>query len=236
VWQGDTTIDMGTLFLDGNSQTFDFANLIDPASDLVLNGGTLYYRGKVDLHQQPGLRSTTVNPGASELRPASGSGTNTINLGGVTRNKGGLLNIVNASGYTYATSNADSFAKGVIWSSNDLASSERRQPFAAATYTTENDASLWTDSATNYATGAAVSGTVGTGGTVSINGLKLNNASSQSFAIDGTLDVAGGLVFGSAIGANASEISGGNLTSSSGELIIVNNNAQNTSGATRSVR
>jgi autotransporter-associated beta strand protein len=228
-WKGDTTVDMGTLFLDGNSQTFDFSNLIDPASDLVLSGGTLYYRGKATFTSSQTFASTKLNAGSSQLRPASGTGTNVLNLGDISRSAGGVLNIVNASGYSYTTSNADGFLKGVIWNSNDLAAASTGA-IGAATYTTENDASLWTVGTTNYDTAGAVSGTVGTGGTVSINGLKLNNASSQSFAINGTLDIAGGLVFGSAIGANASEISGGNLTSSSDELVIVNNNAQNTLG------
>jgi fibronectin-binding autotransporter adhesin len=228
-WKGDTTIDMGTLFLDGNSQTANFSNLIDPASDLVLGGGTLYYRGKATFTSSQTFASTTLNAGSSQLRPASGTGTNTLNLGGISRSVGGVLNIVSAGAFSYTTSNADGLLKGVIWNSNDLAVASTGA-IGAAAYTTENDASLWSASATNYTTGAAVSGTVGTGGTVSINGLKLNNASSQSFAIDGTLDIDDGLVFGSAIGANASEISGGNLTSSSGELVIVNNNAQNTQG------
>ena len=228
-WQGDTAIDMGTLFIDGNSQTDNFSNLIDPASDLVFGGGILYYRGKATFTSSQTFASTTINRGASEIRPASGSGINALSLGSVTRNAGGLLNIVTAADFSYSTSNADSFLKGVIWNSNDLAV-VATGVIGAATYATENDASLWSDSATNYTTGAAVSGTVGTGGTVSINGLKLNNGSSQSFTINGTLDLAGGLVFGSGIGGNASEISGGNLTSSSGELIVVNNNIQNTYG------
>lgn len=228
-YKGATTVNMGLLTVSGANQTGNFSNLIDSASGLVLGGGTLNFIGKATFTNGQAFAGTTLNAGISELRPASSTGTNTVSLGNITRNSGGLLNIVNASGYTYATSMADGFVKGVVWSSNDLAR-VNAGAFTSASYSTQNDASLWTDSATNYATNGAVSGTVGTGGTVNINGLKLNNASSQSFAIDGTLRVAGGVLFGSSIAANASEISGGSLTSTSGELILVCNNAQNTYG------
>lgn len=228
-YKGDTTVNMGLLTISGANQTGNFSNLIDPSSDLVLGGGALQFIGKATFTNSQAFASTTLNAGISELRPASSTGTNTLSLGNITRNTGALLNIVNATGYTWSTSLADGFVKGVVFSSNDLARVNAGN-LAAATYTTQNDASLWTDSGTNYVTNGAVSSVVGTGGTVDINGLKLNNGSSQSFSIDGTLRVNGGVVFGSSIAANASEISGGSLTSTSGELILVCNNAQNTYG------
>lgn len=228
-WKGNTTVNMGTLTVSGTNQTTNFTNLIDSSSTLVLGGGALNYTGKGGLTSSQTFNGTTLNGGISQVLPAAGSGNNTLNFGTITRNNGGLLNIITAGNYSFTTSsanNSNGLLKGVFISSNDFAA-VTTGVLGVGAYTTQNNAASWNTTTSTYQTNGAVTGTVGSGGTVDINGLKLNNASSQSFSINGTLRTSAGVIFGSAILNNPSEISGGNLTSTSGDLIIVSNNAQN---------
>ena len=231
-YKGDTTVNAGMLRLSGVNQAGDYANLIDPASDLVLGGGILYYIGKAGFTSSQTFASTTLNPGVSEIRSGASSGTNTIDFGAITRNPGALLHITTASGFTYKTSNtnnAGGLLKGVILSGNDFARNDGSGNIVTATYTTENDASLWTSDTANYVNNGAVSGTVGT---ATINSLKLNFAGSNTVSITGTLAVNDGIIFTSTIGNNPSEITGGTLTgpAGGGDLIITSRNQQNNYG------
>jgi fibronectin-binding autotransporter adhesin len=229
-WRGDTTINAGNFYVSLNGlSAADRTNVLSADSRLVLGGGALRWQGKVGNTTNQTFSGTQVNAGVSQIISASSSGINNINIGAISRNSGGLLNIINAGNFTYSTSSSNDGTgaiKGLIWSSNDFGRVNAGN-LAAATYTTQNNAANWTSGTTLYTTGATVSGTVGTGGTTDIGGLKLNFAGSNSFTIDGTLRTSNGIFFGSSIGNNASEISGGSLTSTSGDLIIVNNNAQN---------
>lgn len=231
-WRGDTTVNMGLLFISAANTASGATNLVDPNSRLVLGGGSLYFGGKASFTSSQAFNGTLLNPGVSELRPATSTGTNTLALGPLTRTTGGLLHITTGGGFTYTTTSANDsngLIKGIVQSSSDFVRTNSGT-LVAATYTTQNAAGSWTVNASTYQTNGAVSGTAGTGGTVDINGLKLNNASSQSFAINGTLRTSAGVIFGSSIGANTSQISGGSLTSTSGDLIIANYNVQNTYG------
>ena len=190
--------------------------------------GTVSF-GATTLNQT--FNGTTLNAGISQFIPASNAGTNVIDFGAITRNNGSLLNLTTANGYTLnatgTTNNAGGVVKGVFFASNDFAR-VNTNTLAAATYTTQNAAGSWTSGTTNYVTGAAVTGSTASG--AAINALKLNFAGNQNITITDTLTVNDGILFGSAIGNNNSTISGGTLTSGSGDLIIVNNNAQATFG------
>lgn len=227
-WRGATTVNAGLLFLDGNSTASGVTNQIDSNSRLVLRGGAIQLRGRTGQNNTQTFNGVTVDSGVSQILPSANAPTSyVVSLGSITRNTGGLLNVFTATGTRYQTSSSNTtggLIKGVFIGSNDFASVNATGGLVGATLTTQNNAANWTGSSVTYTTGGAVSGTVGTGGTVDINGLRLSHGSSQSFAINGTLRTAGGIIFGSAIGNNTSEISGGNLTSTSGELLIVNNN------------
>ncbi len=233
-YKGDTTINAGQLLIQGNNTT----NLINSSSRLVLGGGQLDYKGTAATISTQTFNGTVLNAGISLFIPNSGTGNNTIDFGAITRNSGAAFNLTTTTGYvlkaTGTTLDGGNVVKGVFISGNDFATVSSGNLTAAA-YTTQNAAGSWTGNTTNYVTNGAVSGTVGTGGTVTINGLKLNNASTQSFGINGTLVVNDGIIFASNLGAFASEISGGNLTGPSGstgssDLIIVNNSTQATYG------
>lgn len=227
-YKGDTTVNAGVLTIKANNQV----NIVDSSSKLVLGGGTINFTGTNAQTQSQAFNNTTLNPGISLFVPAASSGTNTVDFGLINRTTGSLLNITTAGGYSFkatgSSASAGGLIKGLTLSQNDFVKITA-DVLSAATYSTQNDSSLWTSGTVNYVTNGAVSGTVGTGGTTNFNALKMNNASSQSFTIDGTLVVNDGLLFGSSIGANPSEISGGNLTAN-GDLIIVCNNAQSTYG------
>ncbi len=228
-YRGPTTVNMGTLTISGASQTAGFSNLINANSALVLNGGNIGFTGKAGFINSQAFNGTTLNAGISQFIPAASSGTNTFDFGVITRNAGSLLNITTAGGYTFnatgTTNDAGGLVKGVF-SGNDFYRIASGSTLGVASYTTQSVATNWTDSTLNYSTASSVSGVVGSGGTTTINSLRLNNASSQSFTINGTLALNDGLLFTSTIGANPATISEGNLTSGSGDLIIVNNNAQ----------
>ncbi len=229
-WKGATTVNMGTLTISGASQTGNFTNLINSSSALVLGGGAINFTGKASFTNSQAFNGTTLNAGISPFIPAASTGTNTIDFGAITRNSGSLLYITTAGSYTFnatGTSNdAGGAIKGVIY--NGDFSKITTNTLGAASYTTQNAAGSWTSNTTNYQTGGAVTGATASGAV--INALKLNNASSQNVTITDTLTVNDGVLFGSSIGANGSQISGGTLTAGSGDLIIVNNNAQSTFG------
>ena len=230
-WTGKTTVNMGTLTISGASQTGNFTNLIDSGSALVLGGGNINFTGKASFTNSQTFIGTTLNAGVSGFIPAASSGTNTFDFGTITRNTGSLLDITPASGYTIKAgtmgNDAGGLVRGVLINGDFVTSSSGT--LGAVTYMTQNAAGSWTSATANYVTGAAVTGSVGT---ATINSLKLNFAGSNSFAITGALSVNDGILFGSTIANNPSTISGGVLTgpSGGGDLIIVNNNAQNIAG------
>ncbi|MDX6765217.1 MAG: autotransporter-associated beta strand repeat-containing protein [Candidatus Methylacidiphilales bacterium] len=230
-YKGDTTINAGLLFVDGSLHTGNFTNLIDSSSDLILGGGSLYFRGNSSLTSSQTFASTTLKPGVSEFRAAAGSGTNTIDFASITRDPGALLSITTVGGFSYkatgTANDAGGLVKGVVIG-NDFATNNGSN-LVATTYTTQNNSTLWTSPTANYTTGAAVTGTVGN---ATINSLRFANASNQNVTITGTLAVNDGILFTSTVGANNSQISGGNLTgpSGGGDLIIVNNNNRNQLG------
>jgi fibronectin-binding autotransporter adhesin len=240
-WTGTTTVNMGTLAISGASQTVGFTNLINASSALVLGGGNINFTGKSGLTGSQTFAGTTLNAGVSGyISGAASTGTNTVDFGAITRNSGALLNLTNAGAYTLKATGTSLDTGGVVkglFSGNDFQTvNSGTGVIGNATYTTDNNAANWTGSTVNYATSAVLSGaTVGSGGTTTINALKLNGAASQSFTINGTLIANDGIVFGSTIAGNASKISGGSLTGPSGstgtgDLIIVNNNTQNVLG------
>ena len=236
-YKGDTTINAGQLLIQGNAST----NLINASSRLVLGGGQLDYKGTNLTTSTQTFNGTVLNAGISLFVANSGTGTNTVDFGAITRNSGSLLNLTSATGYTLKATGTSNDAGGIVkglFNGNDFQTvNSGTGVIGTATYAAANNAAnTWTGSTTNIQTNAVLTNsTVGTGGTVTLNALKLNGAGTQSFTINGTLVVNDGIIFGSTIAANASEISGGSLTGPSGntgssDLIIVNNNAQNTYG------
>ena len=231
-WKGTTTVNMGVLTISGTNQTANFTNLINSSSALVLGGGAVNFTGKASFTNSQTFNGTTLNAGISQFIPAASTGTNTFDFGAITRNAGSLLNLTNASGYSFkagATANdAGGLVKGVLFAGNDFMTNNGTN-LVATSYTTQNAAGSWSSATANYVTGGAVTGATATAAV--INSLKLNNASSQKFTITDTLTVNDGILFGTSIGANLSEISGGILSGpAGGDLIVVNNNAQNTYG------
>ncbi|HEY8991339.1 MAG TPA: autotransporter-associated beta strand repeat-containing protein, partial [Luteolibacter sp.] len=94
-YTGATTLNQGTTTLSGS---------ISSSSALVLRSGTLSYT-KTGTNTQT-FNGTTINPGFATI--TNGTATNTIDLGAITRNSGGVLNVSSLTGATKTSTAVDS--------------------------------------------------------------------------------------------------------------------------------
>ena len=103
-YTGTTTLNQGTTTLSGS---------ISSSSALALGGGTLNYT-KTGTNTQT-FASTTINSGYSTITNATAA-TNTVNLGAMTRNSGGILNVSSLTGATKTSTAVDSTGILGTWS------------------------------------------------------------------------------------------------------------------------
>ncbi|RYD42013.1 MAG: hypothetical protein EOP85_11810, partial [Verrucomicrobiaceae bacterium] len=109
-YTGPTTIRQGTLtlnFANTVSPAAPLTNLINPASSLRLAGGTLAVSGLTSVNNSQTFSGTTIAPGPSGLVSSIGvNGNTSVDLGAITREAGGTLNIstiVAGTGYVTST-------------------------------------------------------------------------------------------------------------------------------------
>lgn len=180
------------------------------------------------------VASLTVAGGPSEINLTSNGGQNiTFGVTGAISRSQGTLNVSlpNANtlfAYTGASTNNITGTDGIVggWltlNDTDFARISGSQ-IVAASYTTTNNAANWGVNQ-NITNSAGFSGIVGECNT--INSLRFNAAGVSSITVDRNLHItSGGILETAAVGANASTISGGTMTSgaSGGEFIFTQNN------------
>ena len=122
-YTGATAVNEGTLTLDFNALSISSGstisnNIVDPVSALSLGGGTLNLNGSTTLTNSQTFASVAVAAGSSVVNaaPASGTISNTVNLGGITYATGATVvfngpaystGVTGTGGQTGAFGNAD---------------------------------------------------------------------------------------------------------------------------------
>jgi len=160
-YTGTTTVNAGTLTLSGG---------ISSSSALALGGGTLNYT-KAGTNTQT-FNGTTINAGNSTI--TNSTATNTVNLGAITRNSGGLLNVSSLTGVTKTSAAVDSTGILGAWATVNTGGSLQYAAggggnaiasYTGATAATAADLSNMSSATTNYSFGAAATQTEFEGGT-----------------------------------------------------------------------
>ncbi len=176
--------------------------------------------------------SIVVVGGPSEinLTSAGGQELNFVVVNGITRT-GGTLNLSLPDANTMFDPGTTTNTNGIVgaWfilNDSDFASVSGSS-IVAATYTTQNDASLWGFNE-NISNDAGFLGSVAAGcGT--INSLRFNALAASTVTVGSSLRISSGGILESAnVGANASLITGGVLISGTNEFIITQNNDNGT--------
>ena len=272
VLQGTLTLDYSTnnnnkmaatapVSLGGNYSTIISTGSAGPTGTAqtpvagVAAGGTLNIVGSSGAATAQTVGGITTNTGASTVNVISNNaGGATLTTGTITHlaaNFGGTVNFGltnNAGTAVVNVSNAN--VNGTIggWATlglNDFVSGGGN--IAAATYTNQNDESLWAASQNISDNGVAYTGTTNS---LLINSLRFNAAAAstvniaggQTLQVGNTTHTVGGILITSNVGANNTGISGGQLTATIAagannphELIIHQNNTLGTFTITSSI-
>lgn len=250
-YTGATTIKGGFLQLLPQNTT----PIISSSSALVLQGGGLVSINNTGINSSQTFAGTTLNAGASQVSPLrQASTTNTINLGGITRNIGSTLNFYGRPSNT----SSSGFLGGADGTAN---TSTANTGGILGGYAVSNG-STWAVGGGNITGLASYSATLTantnvdvpsaglTGGGIAVNSLRFLNATTSTttaptLTLSGDLVVTTGgiLTVGGAYNtatsgatANASITGNFNLTSgNSQDLIFITNNLGGTGVASMNV-
>lgn len=181
------------------------------------------------------VTNLAVAGGPSQINLVSNGGQNaTLRITGTLARTAGTLNLGAPTAgtlfeYTGLSTNTNGIVGGWLTiNDRDFATISGGQ-LVAATYTTQNNVALW-------GVNQNITNSAGFSGTVSalcntINSLRFDAAAASTITVAGNLHVtSGGILENLSVGANASTITGGTITSgaTNGELIITQNNTAST--------
>ncbi len=242
-YTGATTVNGGTLrilFAAGPPTS----NIIDPGSALVLGGGTFLQQQTTSGPNAQTLNGMTVRAGSSVVNQTRvGGGTMLLTLGAVTRETGGTVafsangggtsgiaatGVNTASGIiggyaTYFTTNGGAnYTNGIDWAT-----------FSGSKIVALASGSYSNTSATTAATNLNMTSSLTLGANVTVGSVRFNDAiTTPTLTLNGTHTIdSGGILVTGNVGANATLITGGTLTSGNGQDLIVIQNNTNASGA-----
>jgi len=221
-YSGYTSLGGGTLKLDyttqDNTKLSDTTTLTIGKSTVELAGGS---------HAEL-VSGTTLNPGAS--RVIRSSGTSTLQMNTITRNRGGTIDFAADSLATTDTLNTNGIlggwatVGGTTWASNSTNAADG--PITAYTgYTVNTATSLGATTANSDMSGAMDTNVAAT---TSINSIRFNNAAARTITIASGQQLtvsSGGILETADVGANDNLITGGTLTTGGlvGLTVIQNN-------------
>ena len=206
-YSGSTTVNGGTLAVNGNLSS----------TALVLGGGTLSLSNGTGASFTNG---TTLNAGSSGLNASSVSAGNVV-LNAISRNAGSAINFTLPTASNFITTTTANTAGSILggwstvagtdWAVNDGAGNIIA--LAPGGYT----ADVW---AAGNNTDVTVNGAISAATT---NSVRFNANSAITLSLTGANVVSsGGILETVTVGANAIAINGGQLTSGSGQELIVN--------------
>lgn len=177
------------------------------------------------------VANLTSGGGSSHISLVSNGGQDMVLrvTGTLARTAGSLnLNLPDAATkieYTGGTTNTNGIVGGwMTMNDRDFVTISGGQ-LLAATYTVQNDASLWTTNGNITNSAGGFSGTVPLNCNT-INSLRFDAAAVSNITVGGTLIVSsGGIMQTASVGANASAIAGGNIVSGTGVFQFHQNNS-----------
>ncbi|UPG96623.1 autotransporter-associated beta strand repeat-containing protein [Luteibacter aegosomatissinici] len=219
-YTGATTIGGGTLALDFTVAGAPASNIINAASALNLNGGTLSLKGRAGANAQA-FSALNINAGSNRISATAGSGgTLNVALGGINRT-GGLIDFAYNTGATLGTTHADGVLGG--WATvngTDYAQVTGGVIGAFTNYANKDDASQWLsgDIVSDEGGAANTPYTNTVNGNVALGGLKYTAAANSTVTVGtgNTLGVDGSIIVAPSAGAASQKIQGGSMTGGAG--------------------
>ena len=244
-YTGFTSVRSGQLLLDFGNMTTP-THLLNPATETTLNSATLGIKGKNGAFTTSQSLSLTVYSGDSHLVVDSNGGiaTNVV-LSAVTRNTGGILDVVLPAHGNITTSESNTngilggwaTVGGTDWAANSAGTGTGNViPLPATGYATLSDSNprIPNTSTANVRINNTSSGNTAAG-SATINSLLLGDATARTVTIGtgNTLRLSsGGVLIPAGAGAmtlgaagNAGTLTAGSVSGTSGELIVIQNSA-----------
>ena len=219
-YTGATTIGAGTLALNFAATGAPASNIINSASALDLDGGTLSVTGKAGASAQA-FNGLDITGGNNRISATAGSGGALgLSLGAINRSSG-LVDFAFNTGTTITTTNADGALGGwATVNSSDYAQVTGGVITAFTNYADKDDASTWqsgdivSDEGGNANT--PYFGTVN--GNVALGGMKVAAAATSIVTVGtgNTLSIDGSIIVSPTAGSATETIQGGSLTGGAG--------------------
>ncbi|MEZ0385811.1 MAG: beta strand repeat-containing protein, partial [Verrucomicrobium sp.] len=244
-YTGATTVNGGELRTDFSITGAPAENIINPNSALVLGGGMYTERQLTNtVANRQTFTGLTLRAGSSVVNQIrGGGGVLLLTLGTVTRDTGSTVAFsANGSGASGIAATGTNTASGIIGGYATYFETNGGATFTNsidwATYSGGKIVKLAAGSysntaATTAATNLDLTASVTLDANVSVGSVRFHNAiPAPTLTLNGShiLDSGGILITGN-VGANASRITGGTLTSGNGQDIIIIQNNTNASGA-----
>lgn len=225
-FNGAVSVARGTLKLDFSAVGAPIVSILNNNA-LSLRGGTLLMTGGTNAPNLQSFASVRVFQGSSNVSAVSGTGGSmNVTLNGITRDVGGTVNfnLPTSGGMTTTTANA-SIAGGSQTILGGYATVGNNTWAVSGTGATPGAITGLAAYNSGFAGGAGTDIDVAAGasaGSGAVNSLRFNAAGGSAVDATGGLTVAtGGILVTSNVGANATSISGGTLTSGNATDLIV---------------
>ncbi len=218
---GATTVNGGQLTI--NFTATNLSNTISSSSPLVLGGGVLNPISNIGSTTQfQAFAGTTLNQGDSTIAPGRSGASSTIrvDMGALSRNAGGTLNLLSGTNVGFTTTSANT-ASGILGNAVTFNGNE----WARNTTLTGGATYIAAFAANTQNTDMSASITAGTDATT--GSLRFNTFAANTLTLSGNNVIeSGGILVTNGTISSPSTITGGtSLTSGNGkDLIVINNN------------
>ena len=211
---GETGVTAGVLNLDFTAS--GAPNNLVPNSSLALGGGTLRVNTSVTLANAQNFTGTTINSGSSRIEIVDNGGTGTINLGAITRNPGGTVDVGTVGTVNTTDANVSGIlGKGLTVNGNNWGKNDGTGKIVAAV---AGDYSAAFGAANNLDAAAPITG----GGAV--NSIKAS--ANITLDADTTIGSGGILIPSTAGNVTIASAAAQTLTSGNGlDLVVIQNSA-----------
>lgn len=227
-YTGNTTINGGTIDLGGGGSTGSLSGgVLTLGISTNIHGGTLNYT-RTGTNTQT-FSGTTLAAGASAVNAAVSTGT--VKLTAITRQFGGTINFTGPGTITTSSANTNGILSGwaTVNGTDWAVANGANSAITAYSGYTASTAGTTAPGTTSNVDFQASNSTAWN--TQTINSVRFNTAAATTLTVGSgqALTVAsGGILVTSAVGNNATTITGGTLTGGgTGELIITQNNTSN---------
>ncbi|MBN8419154.1 MAG: autotransporter-associated beta strand repeat-containing protein [Verrucomicrobia bacterium] len=247
-YTGATTVIGGTLRILFDTGT-PVSNIIASGSALILGGGMFFQQQNTSGPNSQTLNGVTIRAGSSVVNQTRvGGGVMLLTLGAITRETGGTVALsANGSGTSGISVTGTNTASGIIGGYATFLTISGNATNGGATQTNATDWATFKNgqitflaagaysntAATTAATNLDLTASVTLNSDVTVGSIRFNNAiTTPTLTLNGTHIIgSGGILVTSNVGAHATLITGGSLTSGNGQDIIIIQNNTTTGGA-----